>query len=244
MPPPTSTIFPYTTLFRSATERRTAPVSASRRLAKGAVARAGGRWQRPIAARKGGAVHGRDHTRPPSPPGGPPPGSTPWSSGPADRKSTRLNSSHLGISYAATDIDDLSLHDALPICDGETHRPGVGLEAAREGRRRTGRGSVATPDSSEEGRRCPRPGSHPAAVASGRTPSGLDPMVLRPCRSEEHTSELQSLRHLVCRHRHRRSFPTRRSSDLRRRDAPPRCRPRGGSRRAPSHGPGVGGNAR
>src|ERR1035441_4986258 len=37
-------------------------------------------------------------------------------------------------------------------------------------------------------------------------------------RSEEHTSELQSLRHLVCRlpaiHGH--SFPTRRSSDLRR----------------------------
>src|SRR5262245_21734736 len=41
-------------------------------------------------------------------------------------------------------------------------------------------------------------------------------------RSEEHTSELQSLRHLVCRlllestpdHRHLHSFPTRRSSDL------------------------------
>src|SRR5262245_49136571 len=32
-------------------------------------------------------------------------------------------------------------------------------------------------------------------------------------RSEEHTSELQSLRHLVCRNPH--SFPTRRSSDLR-----------------------------
>src|SRR5262245_29118071 len=34
-----------------------------------------------------------------------------------------------------------------------------------------------------------------------------------PERSEEHTSELQSLRHLVC-HRSRHSFPTRRSSDL------------------------------
>src|SRR5262245_22772551 len=42
-------------------------------------------------------------------------------------------------------------------------------------------------------------------------------------RSEEHTSELQSLRHLVCRlllessteHRDLHSFPTRRSSDLR-----------------------------
>src|ERR1035441_384042 len=41
-----------------------------------------------------------------------------------DRKSTRLNSSHLGISYAVfclkdaatTEIYSLSLHDALPIC--------------------------------------------------------------------------------------------------------------------------------
>src|SRR5436853_230498 len=41
-----------------------------------------------------------------------------------DRKSTRLNSSHLGISYAVfclndtatTEIYTLSLHDALPIC--------------------------------------------------------------------------------------------------------------------------------
>src|ERR1039458_5953051 len=35
-------------------------------------------------------------------------------------------------------------------------------------------------------------------------------------RSEEHTSELQSLRHLVCRlpHGYLHSFPTRRSSDL------------------------------
>src|SRR5437899_2888063 len=34
----------------------------------------------------------------------------------SDRKSTRLNSSHLGISYAVfTDIYTLSLHDALPI---------------------------------------------------------------------------------------------------------------------------------
>src|SRR5262245_53122648 len=32
-----------------------------------------------------------------------------------DRKSTRLNSSHLGISYAVTHISPLSLHDALPI---------------------------------------------------------------------------------------------------------------------------------
>src|ERR1039458_4568466 len=53
---------------------------------------------------------------------------------------------------------------------------------------------------------------------------GQQPFVIR-LRSEEHTSELQSLRHLVCRlllercgdHRDLHSFPTRRSSDL----APP-----------------------
>src|SRR5262245_31708593 len=40
------------------------------------------------------------------------------------------------------------------------------------------------------------------------------PPVLKPARSEEHTSELQSLRHLVCRHLQLPAFPTRRSSDL------------------------------
>src|SRR5690606_22695631 len=33
-----------------------------------------------------------------------------------DRKSTRLNSSHVKISYAVADFYTLSLHDALPIC--------------------------------------------------------------------------------------------------------------------------------
>src|ERR1039458_4034823 len=51
-----------------------------------------------------------------------------------DRKSTRLNSSHLGISYAVfclndtatTEIYPLSLHDALPICRRwkSRYRPG------------------------------------------------------------------------------------------------------------------------
>src|SRR5256885_13029739 len=57
--PPRSTLFPYTTLFRSSR----APARASP-----AAARASGRW------------HRRGH--------------------PGDRKSTRLNSSHLVISYA------------------------------------------------------------------------------------------------------------------------------------------------
>src|SRR5439155_57631 len=33
-----------------------------------------------------------------------------------DRKSTRLNSSHVAIAYAVAQITPLSLHDALPIC--------------------------------------------------------------------------------------------------------------------------------
>src|ERR1035441_7548905 len=54
-----------------------------------------------------------------------------------DRKSTRLNSSHLGISYAVfflndtatTEIYTLSLHDALPIFgfDGVTDRRAGGV---------------------------------------------------------------------------------------------------------------------
>src|ERR1035441_8166325 len=85
-----------------------------------------------------------------------------------DRKSTRLNSSHLGISYAVfcfneratTEIYTLSLHDALPI-SGCRHRTGAAWVCRR---------------------------SSPGGTRA--TPVG---------RSEEHTSELQSLRHLVCR---------------------------------------------
>src|ERR1035438_3866173 len=52
------------------------------------------------------------------------------------------------------------------------------------------------------------------------SPTAFSPKSGRPYRSEEHTSELQSLRHLVCRlllagsRHHLHSFPTRRSSDL------------------------------
>src|SRR3990172_2130996 len=86
----------------------------------------------------------------------------------ADRKSTRLNSSHGYISYAffffkdtaTTEIYTLSLHDALPI-----------FHAAR---------------------RLPR--RHPSGCL--RRGPGF-PAALRG-RSEEHTSELQSRLHLVC----------------------------------------------
>src|SRR3989442_835933 len=126
-----------------------------------------------------------------------------------DRKSTRLNSSHVRISYAVfcltkknilpaffffndtatTEIYTLSLHDALPILVALV-RPKDGLEAAR------------------------RPGLDPRVrVVEGDLG---DPARLRVLldggdafvhveyaqarrRSEEHTSELQSRPHLVCR---------------------------------------------
>src|SRR3989454_8375006 len=86
--PPRSTLFPYTTLFRSAVPPRAAPTAASiargRALftTKGCIACHGsdGRARLVQKDAKGYPVVSRDLT--------------------ADRKSTRLNSSHLVISYA------------------------------------------------------------------------------------------------------------------------------------------------
>src|SRR5205807_4288080 len=75
-PPPGSTLFPYTTLFRSRSARRSC-----RRLGS--------------AAQRGG--------RPSASPG-------------RDRKSTRLNSSHLVISYAVFCLKKNS-SDLVPLCD-------------------------------------------------------------------------------------------------------------------------------
>src|SRR5258706_16074785 len=81
---------------------------------------------------------------------------------------------------ATTEIYTLSLHDALPICGGSIARVETG-NALRVG-----------PQSA---------GSIPGPVAYGR--DGLEPTVtdanLVLGRSEEHTSELQSLTNLVCR---------------------------------------------
>src|SRR5437667_7587125 len=69
--PPRSTLFPYTTLFRSRASARRAS-------------------HRPRGGRAGGAARS-----------GPPRGGTARPrGGPEDRKSTRLNSSHITISYA------------------------------------------------------------------------------------------------------------------------------------------------
>src|SRR2546429_4807868 len=90
---------------------------------------------------------------------------------------------------ATTEIYTLSLHDALPIC---SRRPGYGL---RDQRRRPGslegRGSCRF----RRGRRVADADDRRRA----RAELGLGNRVTRGWRSEEHTSELQSRLHLVCR---------------------------------------------
>src|SRR5256885_5081808 len=71
--PPRSTLFPYTTLFRSQRLGQDAHIAYPRRLAPAATRRGVTRWR---------AVRATEPT------------------GRGDRKSTRLNSSHLVISYA------------------------------------------------------------------------------------------------------------------------------------------------
>src|SRR5947199_270958 len=122
---------------------------------------------------------------------------------PRDRKSTRLNSSHLGISYAVFCLNDtspthiypLSLHDALPI-SAQASSPDARCRDSPPARRASA--SEAAP-----------PAPAPASLAGARRPTApvpggrrSQPSLLAPlhaARSEEHTSELQSLRHLVCR---------------------------------------------
>src|SRR3712207_8116228 len=82
--PPRSTLFPYTTLFRSNGEARKAAGPCPARRDHGSLGRAHGgprRSRRRDAAREGARAAEAHH---------------PW----RDRKSTRLNSSHANISYA------------------------------------------------------------------------------------------------------------------------------------------------
>src|SRR5258705_1639558 len=80
---------------------------------------------------------------------------------------------------ATTEIYTLSLHDALPIChDPRGRRAADGKRHHRPSRRR----AVSFCDLRQ-------------AHSHGRLGLAED----RKMRSEEHTSELQSLRHLVCR---------------------------------------------
>src|SRR3712207_4179409 len=195
--PPRSTIFPYTTLFRSAqaeVQQREADVRAQvhHDLRVGDAEVVG------VLAVDVQLAHDLEvlvlaerHRQPRS----------------ADRKSTRLNSSHANISYAVfcltkndiiyvlfndtatTEIYNLSLHDALPICAG-------GSPAAR------GRCSRPGPPR-PPGRRCRgRRGTRRRCTARARPRgpgTGRAPPTAAFRRSEEHTSELQSRQYLVCR---------------------------------------------
>src|SRR5262245_22344994 len=144
-----------------------------------------------------------------------------------DRKSTRLNSSHLGISYAVfcfiarapPVLFPLSLHDALPIF--ASHRFGRHHGDSRD--RGPRRGGVCRRGRGRGGSRRRLRGDRGVMPVRRRGTSALSRLRASGGRSEEHTSELQSLRHLVCRlllhrscaSRALPSFPTRRSSDLR-----------------------------
>src|SRR2546426_8053877 len=79
--PPRSTLFPYTTLFRSRGPGYAAP-----------------RAHRPARPAQGGAQRGREGGRAPD----------------EDRKSTRLNSSHLVISYAVFCLKKKIVKDRRP----------------------------------------------------------------------------------------------------------------------------------
>src|SRR3712207_8969630 len=82
--PPRSTLFPYTTLFRSGLPRRHRPRDPAAR-------RRRGQRRHPAGELLGARPHAADRRRS---------GRRPPAVGGADRKSTRLNSSHANISYA------------------------------------------------------------------------------------------------------------------------------------------------
>src|SRR3712207_7378818 len=81
--PPRSTLFPYTTLFRSPDRADGTPAAGGRVGARRRAGR-GGRRPRPVGGALRGGHDGQARDRP----------------GRRDRKSTRLNSSHANISYA------------------------------------------------------------------------------------------------------------------------------------------------
>src|SRR5438876_510578 len=148
-----------------------------------------------------------------------------------DRQSTRLNSSHPSISYAVhccparTRRHRLALHDALPIC--------LELEARLAGRicERLDAPMEMKPgavegDPAHSRRLGPLGDGTPDRLGGLDVAGALQAGASR--RSAEHTSELQSPVHLVCRpllssaHPPTPPCPTRRSSDLPRTRGPPR----------------------
>src|SRR5207253_10548882 len=98
---------------------------------------------------------------------------------------------HLGAAPAATVIYPLSLHDALPICDGE-------YKVAVLARPTSDLRGLGEADGIEVVH-----GDLGDAPSLDRAASGVDVVFHSAARvderSEEHTSELQSRGHLVCR---------------------------------------------
>src|SRR5207253_11114040 len=84
----------------------------------------------------------------------------------------------------STHIYTLSLHDALPICRAIVRVQLYGARLLHDCRHEQCRESHGRPG---------WPGDHAGNTRNGRVGH------LRVCRSEEHTSELQSRGHLVCR---------------------------------------------
>src|SRR5690242_1432437 len=198
-PPPRSTLFSYTTLFRSSTQ---AGPHAATGCPSGRTSR-----PRPSATARASTWSPRPGPPPTTRPSGRAPGSDASSS---DRKSTRLNSSHMSISYAVfclkkkkrktcnsdlfingattTEIYPLFLHDALPIFNPSRPTCGDWVPIGQD---------LTSPSFGN------RAGEY--VVATTRAPSDDKTLWAGTrigrvfVRSEEHTSELQSHVNLVCR---------------------------------------------
>src|SRR5258708_7695849 len=197
--PPRSTLFPYTTLFRSRTASRGSPwflLTSSRRPRRGRQARRPPAQRPPAQSELPAPPALRRISRQPQlREAAPAPRS--------DRKSTRLKSRHPILSYsvfffndtATTEIYTLSLHDALPISYSVARvsmvspyffsPPAAGAAgAAAPGA--AAPGAVGAPGA-------PGPPPDLAAAAASRS------CRCREIRSEEHTSEIPSPNPLVFR---------------------------------------------
>src|SRR5471030_3264985 len=141
----------------------------------------------------------------------------------SDRKSTRLNSSHLGISYAVfgmkkktAQLDDTPAARRKRSERGHAHKPVTVVQGCAKKKfrwrrpRHTLKGryfffnDTATTESYTLSLHDALPIWHWGSVIAAQgfakwATSTARPLKLSGVRSEEHTSELQSLRHLVCR---------------------------------------------
>src|SRR3989442_1423464 len=197
--PPKSTLFPYTTLFRSPAETASSSSAGVRVISPPATRIPVCSLSMRMPARSPAGSGSSSHSTPSSASSL----ASRRTAATSDRKSTRLNSSHVRISYAVfffndtapTEIYPLSLHDALPIPCGD-------------GVQQLGRGAGHPPPRDADPR-LPPEHAHAGQVTGGQwffqpQHAELGQLAGQPphggdVRSEEHTSELQSRPHLVCR---------------------------------------------